>query len=144
MTAVNSTLAGNAAHTGIGGGIYNVTSGMVTVINGTVFDNSGYTIGGGITNYGTLTIGNTIVAGNSANFDDGIQFTPALAVLANIYGEVTANYTLIGDTGGATISGATTSSIRIHSWAGWAIMVGRPRPFRRCLAVPPSTPAATA
>ncbi len=106
LTAVNSTLAGNAAHTGIGGGIYNVTSGMVTVINGTVFDNSGYTIGGGIANYGTLTIGNTIVAGNSANFDDGIHVTPALAVLANIYGEVTANYSLIGDTSGATISGA--------------------------------------
>ena len=71
LSMTNVTLTGNAANAGGGGGLYN--DGTVTLRNVTVTNNSasepgpGTGQGGGIQNFGgTVDIGNSIVAGNSA------------------------------------------------------------------------------
>ncbi|MFL6429545.1 MAG: hypothetical protein ACJ71S_14965, partial [Acidobacteriaceae bacterium] len=70
---VNSTIAGNTANFGLGGGggIWN-GSGTATVVNSTIAGNTefnppGSNSGGGIGNAGTFTLINSTVAGNSAN-----------------------------------------------------------------------------
>ncbi len=65
-TLTNCTVSGNSAgHTG--GGLYNY-GGSTTLTNCTVSGNSAGFTGGGLDNayYGTVTFGNTIVAGNTA------------------------------------------------------------------------------
>ncbi|MHB8626739.1 MAG: choice-of-anchor Q domain-containing protein [Aggregatilineales bacterium] len=72
LTISNSTIDDNTVVTG-GGGIYNPSGATVTVTNSTIAKNTAGDSGGhggsggGILNAGTLTIGSTIVAGDSAD-----------------------------------------------------------------------------
>jgi fibronectin-binding autotransporter adhesin len=100
MNLSNSTIANNAAYT-YGGGIYN-TAGNLSLTDCTISGNAGWNgsasvphYGGGIAvTGGTVTMNNTIVAGNSA-----------ATAGPDIYGTVAvANYCLVGNIGGTTIT----------------------------------------
>lgn len=66
VTIVNSTIAGNS--TEYGGGIYVTTAGNLTITQSTFANNSGSTQGGGLLVNGTptVTIKNSIIAGNTS------------------------------------------------------------------------------
>ncbi len=68
LSLTNSTVSGNSAVSGQGGGIYNSGTGTLTVTASTISGNSvtGIGIGGGIENGGTLTVTASTVSGNSA------------------------------------------------------------------------------
>ncbi|HEV7509562.1 MAG TPA: choice-of-anchor Q domain-containing protein [Thermoanaerobaculia bacterium] len=61
---VNSTFTGNSAASFSRGGAMVLIGGTYTLVNDTITGNSG-SAGGGITNFGNLTLTNTIVAGNA-------------------------------------------------------------------------------
>ena len=67
LTVTNSTLSGNSAGGGSGGGgIFNL--GILTVTNSTISGNSATGgVGGGIYSLGTLTVTNSAISGNSAS-----------------------------------------------------------------------------
>ena len=114
----NCTLSGNSAagSLGYGGGLW--AKGTTTVTDCTVTGNSAAETGGGLQvgNGGTMTLGNTIVAGNHApNGPDAYQVTGVF---------VSAGNNLIGDTNGS---------------GGWA----RLRPDRHQNAMPLRSPAGT-
>ena len=67
LTVSNSTLYKNSAY--YGGGIFNISSGTLTITNSTLSGNTATSSGGGIANYGTLNIANTIIA-NSPRGED--------------------------------------------------------------------------
>ena len=92
MTLNNCSISGNSA--GVGGGL--VCEGiasvaMFTLNNCTVSGNSAGTKGGGVINFGTATVGNTIVAGNTAT-------TSILRCLR--HSSPPRGYNLIGDISG--------------------------------------------
>jgi len=86
VTLTNCTLSNNAASSsGSGGGIYNSSGDTATLTNCTLSNNAAES-GGGIYNFGTLNLTNTLVAENTASFGP------------DIYGAVTAaDHDLIGD-----------------------------------------------
>ncbi len=63
LTINNSTISGNVVKARSGGGIYNSASGRLTITNSTI-SNNGAGGSGGIVNDGTLSMRNTILAGN--------------------------------------------------------------------------------
>jgi hypothetical protein len=105
VNVTNSTISGNtASNNANGGGIENGGSGAVsnvTLINSTVSGNHSPNSGGGIANLqGTVTAKNTIIAKNTDNFGD-----------SDIEGTLASQgYNLIGNSGGATITGTTTGN----------------------------------
>jgi len=78
MTVTYCTIASNGG-TRFGGGISNLTGGTATLTNTTVDENTasqdgggtGSGAGGGIDNYGTMTVANSTFAGNSAFYNGG-------------------------------------------------------------------------
>jgi hypothetical protein len=65
----NSTVGGNGAAPGIGGGIYNDTTGTLTLNTSTISGNGAgglFSSGGGIFNSGTLTLAASTVSGNTS------------------------------------------------------------------------------
>ena len=83
MTIANSTLSGNSATSGGGGGIDN-NSGTLTIVNSTFSSNSATGGGGGVlSNAGTLTITNSTFSGNSASAGSGIYNFGGPATLRN-------------------------------------------------------------
>ena len=99
ISVTNSTISANAAvH---GGGVASVNP--ATLTSTTIAGNSGTTTGGGVYNpgIGTLTFGNTIIAGNtSPSGPDCIGF--------NL---ISQDYNLIGNTSGGNFAGTTTHNI---------------------------------
>ncbi len=71
-TIANSTISSNQAN-GIAGGVY--VGGNVTIRNSQItgnFGNGSNALGGGIANFGTMTISDSTIGGNSAAFGAGI------------------------------------------------------------------------
>ncbi|MCA9053923.1 MAG: hypothetical protein KDA75_08805, partial [Planctomycetaceae bacterium] len=109
ITIVNSTLSGNQTQSD-GGGIFAVYS-DVTIVNSTITGNSAAGRGGGIDFFPnaydgeSLTIHNSIVAGNSAatNPDFTIPGGPA--------GSLEVRYSLIGDNEGTTLIEAQSRDV---------------------------------
>lgn len=102
----NSTISGNTSNGIGGGGIF--LSGQMTVYNSTITNNTANGdgtntgIGGGISNFTfeTVSLGNTIVAGNNA--PNAPDFRDALNSLG---------HNLIGNTSGTIISGNTDGNL---------------------------------
>jgi hypothetical protein len=94
----NCTLSGNSATQG--GGIFNI-GGNATLTTSTLSGNTASNLGGGVDNflYSTLTMNNTLVAGNTGSDPD----IAAFAAIAS-----TSSFNLIGD--GAGVSGISDGS----------------------------------
>jgi hypothetical protein len=75
LTISNSTLYKNSGY--FGGGIFNTSSGTLTITNSTLSGNTATSSGGGIANYGTLNIANTIIA-NSPRGEDYVGSNNAI------------------------------------------------------------------
>jgi CSLREA domain-containing protein len=125
VNVINSTISGNLAGSGNGGGIAGV--GTINIINSTITGNSA-AFGGGIITFSsvatTLTIRNSTISNNSAqNFGGGIAHqysTPAILrntiVAGNTSGTNSPNlggtytsegYNLVGNISGATVTPTT-------------------------------------
>jgi hypothetical protein len=101
ITIINSTISGNNATGGHGGGFcIQGSNTTITSRNVTITNNIGGSNGGGISqSSGTLDFGNTIVAGNSAGSFPEIQFSS---------GTITSSgNNLIGDSAGDAINTGT-------------------------------------
>jgi uncharacterized repeat protein (TIGR01451 family) len=82
----NTTVNGNSAlySDGLGGGIFNYTSGEMTLINSTVSGNSvPDNVCGGIHNYGTMDLTNITISGNSAKSFGGGICNDGMVTLSN-------------------------------------------------------------
>jgi hypothetical protein len=93
LTVLDSTITGNK-----GAGIWNGFTGILTIRNSTLADNSAVA-GGGLQNLGTGTVLNSTITGNSAIYNGG--------GVANIFGTLTVlNSTITGNvaTGAAYVS----------------------------------------
>lgn len=101
MTVVNSTISGNAASGTGGGGLFNQPMGVLTVINTTVADNDTSGDGGGLLNAegGSTTLSNSLFGENTAS-----------GAGPDVSGTVTANFSLIADSSGATVNGSDNQS----------------------------------
>jgi hypothetical protein len=114
LTVTNSTISGNTAATQAGG-IQN--NGILVVTNSTISGNTALTrSGGGIYNFtsGTLTLSGTTIAGNSANDGGGIRNLGAL----NISNTIIANSTSGGDFSGNQPGTSTNNLITIGTLTG--------------------------
>ncbi|MEZ4593668.1 MAG: choice-of-anchor Q domain-containing protein [Chloroflexota bacterium] len=97
LTLTNVTLSDNQANSG--GGLQN--SGSVTLNNVTIFANTAVSNGGGIhSSGGSFTVGNTILAGNSA--PSGPDCTGTIS---------SSGYNLIQSSSGCTIGGSSTGNL---------------------------------
>jgi uncharacterized repeat protein (TIGR01451 family) len=105
----NSTISGNSAKQD-GGGIYMTTDPTLTLINTTISnnradsDNNSSGSGGAINKLagaGVLTLQNTLVDGN---------FKGTGSTVNEIAGTVTANFSLVGNTTGATLAGGSANN----------------------------------
>jgi hypothetical protein len=104
MTISDSTIAGNTAGTaGIGGGIRSLLP--LTLTNCTIFGNSAQTAGNVSRSGNTITFKNTIIAGGVLIGSGGTS--PDI----NGAGFNSADYNLIQNTTGGTITGTTTNNI---------------------------------
>ena len=100
VTLDNSTVSGNTAQNGHGGGIFNNTPSTMALNNSTISDNTGAQ-GGGISNWGALTMRNSILAGNTSS-----------GASRDCYSEISsAGYNLIGNATGCAITGDTTGNL---------------------------------
>ena len=70
MTIANSTISGNSSLSGAGGGIASNSASMTTITNSTISGNTAL-LGGGIWTNSTMSIVNTTVTGNNADFSLG-------------------------------------------------------------------------
>ena len=120
LTVTNSTISGNTAATQAGG-IQN--NGILVVTNSTISGNTALTrSGGGIYNFtsGTLTLSGTTIAGNSANDGGGIRNIGAL----NISNTIIANSTSGGDFSGNQPGTSTNNLITIGTLTGATTVTG--------------------
>jgi hypothetical protein len=129
VTITNSVVSNNSAGVsvefpvGTGGGISNY--GMLTITNSTIRSNQVELVGGGIANAGTLTITNSTISGNSANGQhDGQPYGRG----GGISGSVTlTNSTLSGNyanlSGGGINGGGTITNSTLGGNNGGGISV---------------------
>jgi hypothetical protein len=115
LSMARSTVSGNVATTGQGGGIAITNGDAAAVTNSTVSGNRAETIrtglGGGIISAGTLTLDSVTVANNRASSGGGIYQNPAGQVAT----AATLRDTLVaGNTGGDCAGNAAV----IAAWAG--------------------------
>lgn len=102
VSVINSTISGNRAPQGGGGGIYNF-EGTLTLINSTISGNTALHGGGMEHRIHNVNIKNTIIAGNTLVSG---SLGPDLLGTFN-----SQDYNLIGNSSGATFTGATTHNI---------------------------------
>jgi hypothetical protein len=83
LTVISSAVSGNTVGPyGSGGGIINWLNATLTVSGSSVSDNSAYN-GGGIFNFGTLTVCSSTLSGNSAGLDGGGVFNSGTLYVIN-------------------------------------------------------------
>ncbi|WP_420427547.1 beta strand repeat-containing protein [Algiphilus sp.] len=101
MIVVNSTISGNAASGNGGGGLFNQPTGDLTLINTTVANNDTTGDGGGVLNAdtGVVSLSNSLIGSNTAT-----------GAGPDISGAVSASFTLVADSSGASISGSNNQS----------------------------------
>jgi|GEM_PF-717161 len=118
-TLTNATLAGNSSGTN-GGGIYGEGSNVIQLFNSTLTGNYATGSGGGIDSAGganaSLTLANTIVAGNAvagSGTDLYLGNSPLVLKGDNILGSTPANASTIDKTNGtyAQVDGASESAL---------------------------------
>jgi hypothetical protein len=85
LMASDNTFTGNSATNG--GGIDNESGGTATLTNCTVSGNTSQDAGGGIYNVDSLTLNNTIVAGNTSPIDNDISGTVTSTSAFNLIGD---------------------------------------------------------
>lgn len=114
-TIINSTLSGNSTK-GTGGSV--ISWGTVTIINSTLSGNSADVSGGGITNgqCGTLTLGNNVVAGNTA--PTGKELYNAMAPCTDSLGVISQGHNIFGENGVSGVEGATLAASDIVPTVG--------------------------
>jgi len=161
LNITRSTVSGNqataTAPAGGGGGIYNGVAGTVNATNITVSGNTAGNQGGGINTSATLNVSSSTIAGNTAAIGgggifNGPTFTATLgnslvalntvAPGPDLRGTFTANYCLIGNADGSTISGANnqlgTTAVPINPLLGPLQNNGGPTFTRALLAGSPA------
>ena len=135
LTLNNTTLAGNSANNG--GAVYNNVAGTLYLNHITCTDNVATNLGGGIRNFGTMDLANSIVAGNTASSgdnifnsgtqnDSGINITsgdPMLAPLGN-YGGPTPTMPPLSDSPAIDPVGGTNTSTFATDQRGALRVVG--------------------
>ena len=105
VSIAGSTFSNNQApRFGSGGAIYN--DGTLTITNSTLYNNYAADYGGGVYNGGTLTIKNGTVQNNSTD-PSSAAFEAGVAG-SGIYGNLTAENTLLGDNPGGNCQGTVT------------------------------------
>ncbi len=105
------TVTGNSARLGGGGvfaGLNHAQSPTTTIIGTTIVNNSATSGVGGLYNQGTVSLVDTIVAGNST-VPSGGSSTPS-DIAGSAAKSVTGSYDLIGDGGSGGISGGTPAN----------------------------------
>ena len=154
-----STVSGNDSSIG-GGGIENINTKILTLNNSTISGNSapsGY--GGGIDNWGTITLNNTTVTDNSAGQGGGINENSGSVTMTNsiLAGNtltnsspqdcsgqiISAGYNLVGNTSGCTFSATATDKTNLEPRLG--PLVGLPGyhiPLYQSPAIDAGNPAA--
>jgi uncharacterized repeat protein (TIGR01451 family) len=98
VTISHSTISGNSAFAGAGGGIANL--GTLTLVNSTVSGNGTQQDGGGILNGGLMTATNVTIARNhlfAAQSDGGGLFTDAGADAHNVAAATTLHNTIVAE-----------------------------------------------
>ncbi len=104
LSFTNSTISSNTAPSG--GGILNLApAGEVTISNSTVSNNTVSDTGGGVSNFGILTMENSTVFDNSATYGGGIANHNALTMINNTFSDNSA------DNGGGIYNGGSLSLI---------------------------------
>ncbi len=68
LSLANVTISGNEASTNFGGGIH-VNGSTTTLVNVTITDNTAASLGGGVMNFGTLNVQNSIIANSISGGD---------------------------------------------------------------------------
>jgi parallel beta-helix repeat protein len=100
LTVLDSTVAGNTASNGPGGGINNAVNATLVVTVSTVRDNYSLGAGGGINNNGLLTVRDSRLFGNSADNCGGID-SVGVGVAATVgQTSVNGNTARVADGGG--------------------------------------------
>lgn len=92
LRLANSTLAGNSSALALGGGIYSAAETSLTIASSTIVGNSAANGGGILRTGGGAELRNSIIANNTAS------------TAPDLGGSFIANYTLIKNTSGATLS----------------------------------------
>lgn len=114
LNLANATLAGNTSALAAGGGIHSASATSLAVASSTVAGN-GAASGGGIARDGSgATLRNSIVANNTA------PTAPDLA------GAFAPNYTLVKNSGGATLTGGSGNLVGVDPLLGALTMNGGP------------------
>ena len=109
ITLTNSTISGNTANVS-GGGIFNSTGGWLIVTNSTITDNTATSagMGGGIHRFdGTVTLTNTIIAGNANPNSPDCSGSPT-----------SLGHNLIGDNSGCSFSPSTSDLVNVDALLG--------------------------
>jgi parallel beta-helix repeat protein len=100
LTVAGSTVSGNTASNGPGGGINNSVNATLLVTVSTVRDNFSLGAGGGINNNGSLTVRDSRVFGNSADNCGGIDSVGIGNTAAVSQSSVNGNTARVADGGG--------------------------------------------
>jgi predicted outer membrane repeat protein len=130
---VNSTVSGNAA--GTGGGIYVGPNRNVVLTNTTIANNSASTEGGGIYTEAELTLGNTIIAENSAPTGTDAKSSATVGTVTS------AGHNLIGNGDGFEFTPATGDLVGIDPELGPLQNNGGPTPTHALEATSPAIDA---
>jgi hypothetical protein len=109
LTVDNSTVSGNTASNGPGGGINNGVNGTLVVSNSTVSGNYSLGAGGGINSNGSLTVSYSRLFGNSADNCGGIDSVGLGITATVIYSSVHGNTARVADGGGICASQGTAT-----------------------------------